>query len=340
MPKISRRTHTKDHTKRHGRHHKQSPKYAKVYAPYLPLVISIIASIFLSFWRPAPGNTLAYATEISAGGLLSTTNSQRTANGAGSLSLSGQLNSAAQAKANDMVARDYWSHTTPDGQQPWVFIDSTGYKYSKAGENLAYGFATSSETVSGWMNSPAHKANMLDTSFTQVGFGYANSADFNGDGEQTVVVAMYAKPQVQAATTPPAPSTTAPTATPKPPAAPAPVPTPSPTAPAEQPAAPVEQPKESAPVATDQPAAAVTTQPKKISRIEALTGGRLPWAATALGMLLIGLAVFKLLHHSLKFRHLLKDGERLILHHPLLDSTLLGLAILGMTLLRTVGTIL
>jgi len=46
------------------------------------------------------------------------------------------------------------------------------------------------------------------------------------------------------------------------------------------------------------------------------------------------------LHHSLKFRHLLKDGEKFILHHPLLDSTLLGLTILGLTLMQTVGSIL
>jgi hypothetical protein len=336
MPRISRKTHTKDHTKRHGRHHKHSHKYAKVYAPYLPLVISIIASIFLSFYRPGAGNTLAYATEISASGLLSATNSQRVANSVGSLSLNGQLNAAAQSKANDMVARNYWSHTTPDGQQPWVFIDATGYKYSKAGENLAYGFATSSETVSGWMNSPAHKANMLDTAFTEVGFGYANSSDFNGDGEETVVVAMYAKPQVKSAATTPAPSTATPTTTP--PAAPAPAPAPTPIP---QPAPVAEQPPEKpAPVTTEQPVTALATQPRKISRIEALTQGRLPWVASALGILLIGLAIFKLLHHSLKLRHLLRDGERLILHHPLLDSTLLGLAILGLTLLRTVGTIL
>jgi len=116
MPKISRRTHTKNHTKRHGRHHKRTGHYVKVYAPYLPLVICIVASLLLTFYHPSAGNTLAYATEVSTSGLLSSTNSQRASNGVGSLTVNGQLNSAAQAKANDMIARNYWSHTTPDGR--------------------------------------------------------------------------------------------------------------------------------------------------------------------------------------------------------------------------------
>lgn len=337
MTKTNRRTHTRDQTKRHGKHHKRGRDYVKVYAPYLPLIVSIIASIFLNFWHPSTGKTLAYATNMSVSGLLSATNAQRDAHGIAGLAGNGQLNSAAQAKANDMVARNYWSHTTPDGQQPWVFIDNTGYKYTKAGENLAYGFATSADAVTAWMNSPSHKANMLDSVFTEVGFGFANSANYNGDGNQTVVVAMYAKPQVAAASTPP-PSSTAPAA-PKPT-----TPTPSSLAPvAQQPAAPAPtetKEQEHPPVSTDNPLTVTSAQPQDIAKVEALTGGRAPWALTAVGMMLIGIAIFKLLHHSFKLRHLLNDTNKFILHHPLLDSTLLGLTILGLTLLQTVGTIL
>src|SRR5690606_1752560 len=99
--------------------------------------------------------------------------------------------------------------------EPWVFINNAGYNYLRAGENLAYGFATSGDTISGWMNSPTHRNNMLDTAFVEVGFGFANSENFNDSGPETVVVAMYAKPQVlsagstvPAANQDPAPQTT------------------------------------------------------------------------------------------------------------------------------------
>lgn len=345
MPKTSR--HSK---KRTGAHHKRNKNYVRVYAPYLPLIISIIASMLLSFWQPVAGNTLAYATEMSVSGLLSSTNSQRSANGKAGLSLNSKLNNAAQAKANDMVARDYWSHTTPDGQEPWVFIDNAGYSYIKAGENLAYGFSTSSNTVSGWMNSPSHKANMLDSAFTEVGFGFANSPNFVGDGQETVVVAMYGQPQTLAATNQTLPPTPAPA---KPQPAPAPAPTPAtpqkkPKPIAKKPAP--KQEKEAAPINTDIPIEAVTAEPQQVARMQTLTRGQAPWALAAMTSLLGALVFIRLVHHSLKYRkfvrhhprlmHALNGGENLVLHHPLFDSTILGLAILGYVLSRTVGIIL
>lgn len=336
MPKV-------DHTsrKRHGKHHRHTKRYVKVYAPYLPLIISIIASLLLSLWQPSTGaQTLAYATEMSVGGLLNATNSQRVANGVGALAVNSQLNSAAQAKANDMVARNYWSHTTPDGQEPWVFIDNSGYQYTKAGENLAYGFATSGDTVDGWMSSASHKANMLDGAFSDVGFGFANGENFNGDGEQTVVVAMYGAPQTLPATTQPAP-----TPTPAP-ATPAPVPEPTPAAPTQVPE-PEPEAEAEAPVNTEQPVA-TTLEPQDVNRSIAVTGA--PWALGAITALLGAVVLIRFFHLSYKLkqalkehpklRHALLDGERFILHHPLLDSTILGLAILSYTLSRVVGVIL
>lgn len=345
MPAKTRtpRTHTKSHTKRHGKHHKKSRDYVKTYAPYLPLVVSIIASIFLSFWRPT-GNTLAYSTSMSAGGLLSSTNVQRANNGKPALSINAKLNSSAQAKANDMVARNYWAHNTPQGQEPWVFFDNAGYAYLKAGENLAYGFATSADTVSGWMNSPTHKANMLDGAFTEVGFGFTNSPNFNGDGQQTVVVAHYAKPQAAAAAAPAAPSVPAqPQTAPATTQQQAPAPT-HPPKPQPKPETTKEEPRTPLPVTTDQPIVAAAPVSQNISKVQTLTNGNAPWAYS-LAVIVTGLAIIViLLRHSLKARHLWHDivhgTERFILHHPLLDSTLIGLALLGAVLSRTSGTIL
>ena len=141
---------------------------------------------------------LGYGTNINAGDLLSATNQRRANAGAGALVTNSQLNQAAQAKANDMSTRNYWSHNTPDGTPPWAFIASAGYSYSRAGENLACGFNDSSAVVTGWYNSPTHRENMLATEYKDVGFGIINAPNYNcGDfptSQQTIVVAMYGTP--------------------------------------------------------------------------------------------------------------------------------------------------
>jgi hypothetical protein len=205
------------HKRRIGHHHKKDGHYLKPYWPYIPLALIVaIGVLFSSVWGMSQGGVLSYATDMSLSGLLSSTNSQRTANGLGSLALNATLNQAAQAKANDMAARDYWSHNTPDGATPWTFFVSAGYNYQNAGENLAYGFDNYDATVTAWMNSPEHKANVLG-SYTEVGFGVANNANYQGTGPETIIVAMYATPHTVAAV--PAPVTPAPK-----PATPAPAP--------------------------------------------------------------------------------------------------------------------
>lgn len=341
MPKVSKTSHKK----RQGQHHRHSKRYVKIYAPYLPLVISIIASLLISFIHPVAGRVLPYATEMSVGGLFSATNSHRAAHGVGALALNSALNDAAQAKANDMVARNYWSHNTPDEQPPWVFIDATGYKYTKAGENLAYGFAASSDTVQGWMNSPSHRANMLDSGFTHAGFGFANSPNFVGNGEQTVVVAFYATPT----TPPPPPPPPAPAQAPPPPAVQPTSPTNTPTpeaAPEPEPEEPEEDEEDPTPVTTATPITP-ESEPQAINRMS-LVGAS--WTLGAITLVLGGLVLFRLFHlglhlqrfikHHPKLKHALHDGERLILHHPLFDSIIIGLAIFGYSLSRVVGVIL
>jgi hypothetical protein len=93
-----------------------------------------------------------------------------------------------------MIKRDYWAHIAPDGKTPWAFINESGYKYRSAGENLAYGFDSSEQTVAGWMNSPSHRENMLKLDYKEVGFGIAYSNNYQGKGPETVVVAEYGDP--------------------------------------------------------------------------------------------------------------------------------------------------
>jgi hypothetical protein len=128
--------------------------------------------------------------------LLSDTNAIRITNQESALKLNSQLTAAAQAKANDMAGRDYWSHKTPDGEEPWVFVAEQSYNYQKLGENLATGFSNEQATVNGWYASPPHRENLLDPNYTEVGFGIASVPDYRaaGGGPMTLVVAFYGEP--------------------------------------------------------------------------------------------------------------------------------------------------
>ncbi len=152
----------------------------------------------LSVGTVQPGRisgVLGQNTGIDSLGLLTKTNQQREATGSKALTINQELSRAAQAKAEDMKTRDYWSHQTPDGEQPWIFIDETTYAYQRAGENLAYGFTSNDGTVTGWMNSESHRENMLDGDYSEVGFGITRADNFQNKGQETIVVAFYASPQ-------------------------------------------------------------------------------------------------------------------------------------------------
>lgn len=171
------------------------------YWPYLPaiiLTIGMAAALFLSTIRAS--HVLGSSAGITPDGLLSSTNSARTDQGTPSLRTNARLAQAAQDKANDMVKRDYWSHNTPEGRSPWSFVDKRGYAYRAVGENLAYGFSEDQEVINGWLNSPTHRDNLLNTTYQEVGFGIATSPNFQDKGPETIVVALYATPGPAAST--------------------------------------------------------------------------------------------------------------------------------------------
>ena len=184
-----------NHHKRHGKHHQHSQHYLKSYWPYLPVLLVLGLGMFVNSWAArVHHDVLGYATNISSQMLLAETNGERTSNHAPALNLNKQLAAAAQAKANDMATRGYWSHVTPDGKQPWSFIETSGYQYKAAGENLAYGFGSSDQVMTAWMRSPEHRANLLNANYQDVGFAMANVANYQGSGPATIVVAMYGEP--------------------------------------------------------------------------------------------------------------------------------------------------
>lgn len=335
--------------KRTGQHHKHSNNYVKAYWPYLPILAVLAVGFFANTWLGSMHRTvLGYATDMSRQSLLDDTNTQRTANGLKGLTINSKLNRAAQNKASDMAARDYWSHNTPDGKTPWTFIAATGYSYMRAGENLAYGFATASDTITGWMNSPEHRANVLNQYYTQVGFGYINIPDYQGDGPQTLVVAMYAQPATQAvAAAQPKPSSPPVYHQSAPPPAPTPTPVPATTKATTHKAAPkpttkqaaASRPKSDTVVAAKPVDTGDTIDQQRVARIQLFTAGNAAWSMLALTMVACAAFIVLIFNHALAWHRVLVRGERFVLHHPLFDMIAVSLAMLGFILNQTSGLI-
>ncbi|GAA2293590.1 CAP domain-containing protein [Streptomyces atrovirens] len=108
-----------------------------------------------------------------AGEVIDLTNRERARAGLPPLSHDPLLTAAAQAHSADMVARDFYSHTAPDGGEPWDRAAAAGSARRTVGENIACGQRSAAEVVRGWMNSPGHRANILKAGFTHIGVGFA-----------------------------------------------------------------------------------------------------------------------------------------------------------------------
>ena len=90
------------------------------------------------------------------------------------------LRVVARQHSEDMVSRSFFSHTNPDGHDPFDRLASAGVTYVTAGENIAWnlGYVDPAATaVTGWMNSAGHRANILHNQFTLAGLGCAQRGD-------------------------------------------------------------------------------------------------------------------------------------------------------------------
>ncbi|MGM7635277.1 CAP domain-containing protein [Bacillus sp. Hm123] len=103
------------------------------------------------------------------------TNKERTKVGLPALQIDSQLSKVARKKSEDMLANNYFSHTSPTYGSPFDMMKQFGITYRSAGENIAKGQRTPEEVVKAWMNSPGHKANILSKDFTHIGVGYVEN---------------------------------------------------------------------------------------------------------------------------------------------------------------------
>ncbi len=134
-----------------------------------------------------------FLAAVLPGALLTLTNQDRALNGLAGVTEDALLEEAAQAAAQDMADKGYFSHVSPEGKTPWYWLGQVGYAYSYAGQNLAVHFSDSSEVQSAWMESVTHRANIVKPEYTRIGFGTANGR-YEGK-ETTFVVAFLAAPE-------------------------------------------------------------------------------------------------------------------------------------------------
>lgn len=88
-----------------------------------------------------------------------------------------ELSRVARYKSQDMQDNKYFSHTSPTYGSPYQMMRSFGISFRSAGENIAKGYRTPQAVVEGWMNSPGHRANILNGSYTHIGVGYVSGGN-------------------------------------------------------------------------------------------------------------------------------------------------------------------
>lgn len=138
------------------------------FLPPKPIVITVPT--------PSPAVISQKATKllvepVYSDNLVSVVNSKRSSYGLTKLTPKDILNKTAKWKACDMIEKNYWSHADPSGNESWETINKMGYKYQRAGENIARNWSNDQSIVDAWEKSPTHKDVMLDKDYKEIGIG-------------------------------------------------------------------------------------------------------------------------------------------------------------------------
>lgn len=102
-------------------------------------------------------------------------NVERSKMGLKELTLNTELSRVATLKSQDMIDKNYFSHTSPTYGSPFDMMKKFNISYRIAGENIAMGQKTPAQVVEAWMNSEGHRANILNANYTDLGVGIAKS---------------------------------------------------------------------------------------------------------------------------------------------------------------------
>lgn len=135
---------------------------------------------------------IALAAPITKDIIINFTNNERSAKNLQVLNENQILDNVAAKKAKDILEKQYFAHTNPEGKPFYKWVEESGYNYNYAGENLAIDFEKSEEIIKAWMESPDHRDNILNNNYTEIGIGVA-SGIFE-DHPSTIVVQIFGQP--------------------------------------------------------------------------------------------------------------------------------------------------
>jgi len=98
------------------------------------------------------------------------------------------LDTASETHSTNMAGRDFVMHCDPDtGTMPWDRMLAAGYSYSSAAENIAWGYTSPESVIAGWMASSGHRANILSSTFREMGNGYFEQGNDQPNVRRTTV---------------------------------------------------------------------------------------------------------------------------------------------------------
>lgn len=161
----------------------------------LSVAIILFGSIFLlgsSFGTTFFMRKTVMGVQISSGVLIDLTNENRLAYNQPALVRNTVLDHAAELKGKDMAQKEYFSHDSPEGVTPWYWFRKVGYNFLYAGENLAINFTEAADVERAWMESPLHKANIMNVQFREIGLAVVEGVY---EGYPTMyVVQMFGTP--------------------------------------------------------------------------------------------------------------------------------------------------
>lgn len=153
-------------------------------AALLKLVITVIISA-VPLARVLP-------SALTPAKLSQLTNEARVNAGLAPLTVNRLLSTAADLKAQDMLAQGYFAHISPTKVTPWSWFKRAGYNYAYAGENLAIDFTSAESLVQAWLASPSHRRNILSSNFKEVGIA-VEAGSFKGS-PTTIAVQFFGTP--------------------------------------------------------------------------------------------------------------------------------------------------
>ncbi|OGY43163.1 MAG: hypothetical protein A3B89_00725 [Candidatus Buchananbacteria bacterium RIFCSPHIGHO2_02_FULL_40_13] len=146
----------------------------------ITLKLILVITIFLY-----PNISLADNLDVNARELINLTNDYRKSLGLNELKPNARLTQAAVNKAQDLLTKQYFAHTSPANKKFSDWIKEVGYKYFYVGENLAIDFNNNQDLFQAWLNSPSHKENIIKPQYQEIGLAVLEGKYNN---QTTVVV--------------------------------------------------------------------------------------------------------------------------------------------------------